>query len=106
MLLDAGVDIGAAQIARWLPSCGCVELPVHKRPRVAILTTGDELVAVVDRCAGAGADPQPRMRRCWRRWSPRQRWRRAVWVLPTAADTAEALDAALQQAFEADLLRS
>ncbi len=70
------------------------------RPRVAILTTGDELVPVESEpgpgqirnsnapmlaalVADAGGEP---------------------WVLPTAADTAGALDAALRRATEADLL--
>jgi molybdopterin molybdotransferase len=99
VLLDAGVDIGAAQIA-LAASCGCVELPVHKRPRVAILTTGDELVAV-DRAPGPG---QIRNSNAPMLASLVANAGGEPWVLPTAADTAEALDAALQQAFEADIL--
>jgi molybdopterin molybdotransferase len=44
-LLSAGAEIGAAQIA-LAATCGRAELTVYKRPRVAILTTGDELVSV------------------------------------------------------------
>ena len=98
-LLPAGTVIHAAQIA-LAASCGCESLPVFVRPRVAILTTGDELVPVASSpapgqirnsngpmlaamVAAAGGDP---------------------WVLATAADRAEALDAALALASEADLL--
>ena len=44
-LLPAGTAIGAAQVA-LAAACGCVELPVFVRPRVAILATGDELVPI------------------------------------------------------------
>jgi molybdopterin molybdotransferase len=81
-------------------SCGYATLDVFARPRVAILTTGDELVPVeatpapgqirnsnapmlAALVAAAGGEP---------------------WVLPTAADNAEALDHALAQAVTADLL--
>ena len=81
-------------------SCGHASVDVFPRPRVAILTTGDELVPIdatpglgkirnsnapmlATLVARAGADPI---------------------VLPTAADTAEALDAALSQAAKADML--
>ena len=40
-----GAAIGAPQIA-LAASCGCVELKVFVRPRVAILATGDELVPI------------------------------------------------------------
>jgi molybdopterin molybdotransferase len=98
-LLASGVSLGPAQIA-LAASCGYSTVQVFRRPRVAILTTGDELVPV-DTTPGpgkirnsnasmlaalvtaAGAEPI---------------------VLPTAADTAEALDAALAQAQQADML--
>ena len=99
VLLKPGTKLGAAQIA-LAASCGCVQLEVYVRPRVAILTTGDELVPVdatpgpgkirnsnapmlAALVAHAGGDPV---------------------VLPTAADTAEALDAAFELAMEADML--
>jgi molybdopterin molybdotransferase len=97
--LPAGTRLGPAQIA-LAAACGCAHLDVFVRPRVAILTTGDELVAVETTpgpgkirnsnepmlaafVANAGAEPI---------------------VLPTAADTGEALDAALAQAKQADML--
>ena len=45
LLVAAGVRIGAAQIA-IAAQCGYAELRVLARPRVAILSTGDELVPV------------------------------------------------------------
>ena len=99
-LLPAGTVLGPAQIA-LAAACGYAALDVFARPRVAILTTGDELVPVdaepgpgqirnsnapmlAALVAAAGGEP---------------------WVLPTAADSDEALDAALARgARDADLL--
>ncbi len=98
-LLPAGSVLGPAQIA-LAATCGCADVDVFVRPCVAILTTGDELVPVeyvpapgqirnsnapmlAALVAAAGGEP---------------------WVVPTAADNASALDAALAQAAEADLL--
>jgi molybdopterin molybdotransferase len=98
-LLPGGSAIHAGQIA-LAAACGYASLEVFARPRVAILTTGDELVPVESlpgpgqirnsnapmlaaMVAAPGAEP---------------------WVLPTAADNAEALDTALAQATKADLL--
>ncbi len=44
-LLRSGTRIGAAEIA-VLAAAQCVPVPVYRRPRVAILSTGDELVDV------------------------------------------------------------
>ena len=99
VLLQPGTLITPAQIA-LAASCGYASLAVLARPRVAILTTGDELVPVdavpgpgkirnsnapmlAALVAAAGGEPL---------------------VLPTAADTAEALDAAFASALNADLL--
>jgi molybdopterin molybdotransferase len=98
-LLKPGVKLNPAQIA-LAASCGYAQLDVYKRPRVAILTTGNELVPVRAKpglgkirnsnapmlaalVASAGAEPI---------------------VLPTAADTAKALDVALAEAMQADML--
>jgi len=43
VVLDAGTPIGAAQIG-VLASCGAATVDVYRRPRVAILGSGDELV--------------------------------------------------------------
>ena len=42
-LLEAGIKIGSAEIA-VLATAQCTQLSVYRRPRVAILSTGDELV--------------------------------------------------------------
>jgi len=42
-LLEAGVTIGAAEIA-VLATAQCTQISVYRRPRVGILSTGDELV--------------------------------------------------------------
>jgi molybdopterin molybdotransferase len=98
-LLPAGSLIGSAQIA-LAGSCGCTALNVFLKPRVAILTTGDELVPIrstpgpsqirnsssamlAAMVSAAGGSP---------------------WVLPIARDTAKSLDAALAHAASADLL--
>ena len=98
-LVPAGVRITYAHIA-LAASCGSTSLQVFRRPRVAILTTGDELVPIdavptpgqirnsnapmlAVLVADAGGDP---------------------WILPTAADNEQSLDAALQQAAQADML--
>jgi molybdopterin molybdotransferase len=99
VLLPAGTAIHAAQIA-LAAACGFASLDVFARPRVAILATGDELVPVESTpapgqirnsnapmlaalVAEAGGEPL---------------------ILPTAADTAQALDTALAKAADSDLL--
>jgi len=98
-LVAAGTAITFAQIA-LAAACGYSTIEVNSRPRVAILATGDELVAVdavpgpaqirnsnapmlAAMVAAAGGEP---------------------WILPAAADTAEALDKVFAEATEADLL--
>ncbi|MGB6745778.1 MAG: gephyrin-like molybdotransferase Glp [Terracidiphilus sp.] len=98
-LLGPGSAIGFAQVA-LAASCGCASLEVFARPRVAVLSTGDELVPVE-------AEPAPGQIR--NSSSPMLAAMIAAaggepWVLPVAGDRAEALDAALAQAAEADLL--
>jgi molybdopterin molybdotransferase len=99
LLLPAGTPLKPAQIA-LAAACGCAGLDVFLRPRVAILATGDELVPgesspapgqirnsngpmLAEMVEAGGGKP---------------------WLLPTAADNAQALDDALAQAAEADLL--
>ena len=98
-LLPAGSRLHSGQIA-LAAACGYAGLDVFPRPRVAILATGDELVPVASSpapgqirnsnapmlaamVADAGGEP---------------------WVLPTAADSSDALDDALALAITADLL--
>jgi molybdopterin molybdotransferase len=98
-LLSAGTTIGAAQVA-LAATCGCAELPVFVRPRVAILATGDELVPI----RSSPAPGQIRNSNAPMLASMVAAAGGAPWVLPAARDTAKALDAALAKAAEADLL--
>jgi molybdopterin molybdotransferase len=99
VLLPTGTLIGPAQIA-LAASCGVSQLTVYVRPRVAILSTGDELVPIASKpqpgqirnsssamlaamVAAAGGDP---------------------WLLPIARDTEKSLRAALLRAASADLV--
>ncbi len=99
LLLPPGVRLGAAQIA-LAAQCGAAHLNVIARPRVAILSTGDELVAVdqdpgpsqirnsnapmlAAMVAAAGAVPV---------------------ILPAVPDNNDALDEAIAGALPADLL--
>ena len=98
-LLPVGTLLGFAQIA-LAATCGYASLSVYRRPRVAILTTGDELVPV-DAVPGPGQirnSNAPMLAALVSAAGGEPR------ILPTAADTAEALDVALEQAIEADLL--
>ena len=98
-VLPAGMAMGAGQIA-LAASCGISALDVYARPKVAIISTGDELVPV-EREPGPGQI----------RNSSSPMLAAAVadvggepWILPTAADDEVALDAVLARAAMADLL--
>jgi len=98
-LLTPGVLIDPAQIA-LAASCGYSMVEVFRRPRVAILTTGDELVPI-------DATPEPgkiRNSNASMLAALVAQFGADPLVLPTAADTAEALDAALAQAQRSDML--
>jgi len=98
-IVPAGTLLSASQIAA-AATCGYSTLGVFTRPRVAILTTGDELVAVHENpgpgkirnsnapmlaalVAQAGGEP---------------------WILAAARDNAEEIDAALRVAIQADMV--
>lgn len=98
-LLAAGTSIGFAQIA-LAGSCGSAALEVFACPRVAILSTGDELVPVE-------AEPAPgQIRNASSHMLAAQVTAAGgePWVLPVAGDSADLLDTALDRAAEADLL--
>jgi len=98
-LLPAGNLLHSGQIA-LAAACGYATLEVFRRPRVAILSTGDELVSV-DASPAAG---QIRNSNAPMLASMVARAGGEPWVLPTAADNAQALDDALMLASTADLL--
>jgi molybdopterin molybdotransferase len=98
-LLPAGTAIGAAQIA-LAAACGCATVEVFRKPRVAILATGDELVPV-DKSPAPGQirnSNAPMLAAVVAAHGGEPR------VLPIARDTANALDAAFARASQADLL--
>jgi molybdopterin molybdotransferase len=99
VVVPAGTRLSPSQIAA-AASCGYASLDVFVRPRVAIVTTGDELVPVSEApgpgrirnsnapmlaalVAAAGGEPV---------------------VLPAVLDDNEAIEAALRQGLQADLL--
>jgi molybdopterin molybdotransferase len=98
-LIPAGTRLGPAQIAA-AAACGHATLQVFVKPRVAILTTGDELVSVAENPASgqirnsnapmlaalvSAAGGQP-------------------WLLPTATDDPSAVEAAIAEALWADMV--
>jgi molybdopterin molybdotransferase len=97
VVLEAGVALGPAELA-LLAALGCSQVGVVRRPRVAVLTTGDELrmpgeprggsgvynanlFALCAQIREAGAEPCP---------------------LPAAADDAKTIGQALDAALQAD----
>jgi molybdopterin molybdotransferase len=102
-LLPPGTLIGAAQIA-LAAACGGATVEVFRKPRVAILATGDELVPV---------NKSPAPGRIRNSNAPMLAAMVAAhggepWVLPIAADTDKSLDVALGKILspgaQADLL--
>jgi molybdopterin molybdotransferase len=98
-LLSAGTPITFAHIA-LAASCGYPQLEVFIRPRVAILTTGDELVPV-DSTPGPG---QIRNSNAPMLAALVTAAGGEPWILPAVADRAEALEDALAQAANADMM--
>lgn len=98
-LIAAGTTISFAHVA-LAASCGSSSLLVCARPRVAILSTGDEIVPI-DRVPGPGQirNSNGRMLAALVEAAGGE-----PWVLPNAPDRAEALDAALAEAAQADIL--
>ncbi|MGH9532785.1 MAG: molybdopterin molybdotransferase MoeA, partial [Terriglobales bacterium] len=99
VLLVPGTRLGPAQIA-VAAAAGRSELRVHKRPRVAVLATGDELVEVTAR-------PGPSQIRNSNSYSLAAQVRAAGGepvILPVAPDEKTALRRLLEQGLSADLL--
>jgi len=99
LLISIGARLGSAQIA-VAAECGYAVLDVFVRPRVAILTSGDELVAV-DATPGPG---QIRNSNAPMLAALVAAEGGEPWILPTAADSATSLDDALADAAKADLI--
>jgi molybdopterin molybdotransferase len=99
VLLPVGSPIGAAQIA-LAAACGCARVEVFRKPRVAILATGDELVPV-QKSPGPG---QIRNSNAPMLAAMVLACGGEPLVLPIARDTEKALDSALARTADADLL--
>jgi molybdopterin molybdotransferase len=99
ILLAPGDRLGAAEIA-LAASCGTVSLAVYRRPRVAIVATGDELVKL-------DQTPLPHQIRDSNSYALAAMVEEAggeAIRLPRAADSREALAVAIHQASDCDLL--
>jgi molybdopterin molybdotransferase len=98
-LLAPGTRLGAAEIA-LAASCGAATLAVYRRPRVAIVATGDELVELHQ-------SPLPHQIRNSNSHALAALVEESggdALRLPHAADSREAITAAIDQARECDLL--
>jgi molybdopterin molybdotransferase len=98
-VLRAGARLRSAEIAA-LAVLGHAEVPVVRRPRVAILSTGDEVVEI-------GARPAPHQVRDSNSWALAAKVIEAggeALRLGIAGDEPDALRAALRRGLEADVL--
>jgi len=99
VLLDRGVRLSNAAIA-LAASAGKARLEVYKRPRIAVLTTGDEIVEV-------GIDPGPTQIRNSNGYSLAVQIREAGGepiLLPIAPDEPKRLHSLIEEGIKADLL--
>lgn len=98
-VLHVGQRIGYPEVS-VLATIGMLRVPVYRRPRVAILTTGDEIME-------AGADPLPHQIRDSNAWSLAAQVRRAggdPFVLPAAPDSVQQTTDLVGEGLKADLL--
>jgi molybdopterin molybdotransferase len=98
-LLQTGKRLGYAEVA-MLAGVGCARVPVFRRPRVAVLPTGDEIVEV-------DSAPQPFQIRNSNSYSLQAQVAAAggePWPLGIAPDEAGRLHEMIEQGLSADLL--
>ena len=98
-VLPVGTGFGPQHVA-LAAACGHPTIEVFRRPRVAIVTTGDELVPI-NEVPGPG---QIRNSNGLMLAALVARAGGNPWILPTAGDTDRALDEVLHQAKTADML--
>jgi molybdopterin molybdotransferase len=99
VVLPAGRMVGYPEVA-FLASIGAMQVPVFRRPRVAVLATGDELVS-------AELTPAPHQIRNSNSWSLAAQVRRAGGepeILPVAPDTLEGTIELVSRGLSSDLL--
>ncbi|KAA6460222.1 molybdopterin molybdotransferase MoeA [Acidobacteria bacterium AB60] len=98
-VVPAGSRLTASQIAA-AAACGYSSLEVFKKPRVAILTTGDELVGV-DQTPGPGKirnSNAPMLAALVEQACAEP------WVLPVVRDNGAEIETALREAIQADMV--
>lgn len=98
-LIAAGTRLGAAHVAA-AAACGYATLAVFQRPRVAILTTGDELVPITAK-PGPG---QIRNSNAPMLAALVEQCGGEPWILPPARDNAAEIEAALREGARAHML--
>lgn len=98
-VVSAGTRLHAAHIAA-AAACGYATVEVFARPRVAIVTTGDELVPV----AATPGPGQIRNSNGSMLAALVEQYGGEAWILPTAQDNAASLEAALREALRAEML--
>jgi molybdopterin molybdotransferase len=99
VILSRGSRLDYTAIA-CLASAGRTSVPVFAKPRVAILSTGDEIVDVAD----APSDSQIRNSNAWSLAAQIERAGGIPVVLPVARDTKEHTRHLIEQGLDADLL--
>jgi molybdopterin molybdotransferase len=98
-VLPPGTRIGPQHTA-LAAACGHTIVEVFRRPRVAILATGDELVSI----SAAPGPGQIRNSNGVMLASLVYQAGGDPWILPTASDTAQSLDGSIRKAVSADML--
>jgi molybdopterin molybdotransferase len=98
-VLTAGLRLGPQHIA-LAAACGHANVKVFRRPRVAILATGDELVPV----SSAPGPGQIRNSNAVMLAALVAQAGGEPWILPSAADNDRTLDQALREALTADMV--
>jgi molybdopterin molybdotransferase len=98
-LLEPGVRLGPAELG-ILAALGSGELTAYRRPRVGVVTTGDELIAVGGRLPPGGVHDSG----CDRGPSARRAGRGEVDSVAHARDSAVAIEQALERALVADVV--
>jgi molybdopterin molybdotransferase len=98
-LLAAGTLVGAAEVA-LAAACGRARLAVYRRPRVAIVATGDELVELVE----VPGEHQIRNSNSYALAALVVAAGGEAWRLPIARDEREAVRRAIETAREAELV--
>lgn len=99
VVLRKGVRIGYPQIA-VLGSVGCADAPVYKRPEVAVLSTGDEIVAVAE----TPRSFQIRNSNAYSLAAQIARRGARARILPIAADRLDETRRAIEDGLESDML--